>query len=120
MGRLVHIEITADDTSRARKFYSIFDWTFEDSNLAGVDYTLAHTGTGEPGLDAAIMPRRYNPQPAIHWVAVDDLTSMMEKVQQAGGSLAGEIHTVPGIGNTIYCKDSEGNTFGMLQPLPRA
>ena len=25
---------------------------------------------------------------------------------------------MPGIGGTVYAKDTEGNTFGMIQPLP--
>jgi predicted enzyme related to lactoylglutathione lyase len=65
------------------------------------------------------MPRAYKKQPVINWVAVDDLDDMIEKVRAAGGTVDGEIQTVPGIGDTIYGTDTEGNHFGMIKPLPR-
>lgn len=121
MGRIVHFEITAEDVTRAKAFYEIFDWEITDSGMPGAEYWLAHTGEqGSMGVDGAIMPRSYNPQPAILWVGVDDLDVAMGKVVAAGGSIAGDKQTVPGVGDTVYAKDTEGNTFGMLQPLPRA
>jgi predicted enzyme related to lactoylglutathione lyase len=70
------------------------------------------------GINGAIMPRAYNPQPVINWVGVGDLDDMISKVKAAGGEIVGERQTVPGIGDTIYARDTEGNTFGMIQPLP--
>ena len=118
MARIVHFEITADDVERARKFYEIFDWEITSSGMPGVDYWLVHTGEGGIGINGAIMPRAYNPQPVINWVGVSDLDDAIDKVQEAGGQIVGERQTVPGIGDTIYAKDTEGNTFGMIQPLP--
>jgi predicted enzyme related to lactoylglutathione lyase len=43
----------------------------------------------------------------------------MERVIAAGGAVLGEKQTVPGVGDTIYATDTEGNTFGIIQPLPR-
>jgi predicted enzyme related to lactoylglutathione lyase len=43
---------------------------------------------------------------------------MVDKVKAAGGEIVGERQTVPGVGDTIYAKDTEGNTFGIIQPLP--
>jgi predicted enzyme related to lactoylglutathione lyase len=120
MGRVVHFEITADDVARARKFYEIFGWEMKDSGMPGAEYWLASTGDGEPGIDGAIMPRSYKPQPVIHWIGVDDLDAMVEAVKEAGGHVIGEKQTVPGIGDTIYAVDTEGDTFGMIEPLPRA
>ncbi len=119
MGRVVHFEITADDVARARKFYEIFDWEISDAGMPGGEYWLAKTGEGGMGIDGAIMPRAYKPQPTIAWMAVDDLDDMIEKVKAAGGSVNGEKQTVPGVGDTIYITDTEGNTVGLLQPLPR-
>jgi predicted enzyme related to lactoylglutathione lyase len=86
--------------------------------MPGVDYWLAHTGEGGMGINGAIMPRAYNPQPVINWVGVGDLDDMVDKVRAAGGEIVGEKLTVPGIGDTIYAKDTEGNTFGIIQPFP--
>jgi predicted enzyme related to lactoylglutathione lyase len=118
MARVVHFEITADDVERARKFYEIFGWEITSSGMPGVDYWLAHTGEEGLGINGAIMPRAYNPQPVINWVGVGDLDDMIGKVKAAGGEIVGERQTVPGVGDTIYAKDTEGNTFGMIQPLP--
>lgn len=118
MARVVHFEITADDVERARTFYEIFGWDIVASGMPEVDYWLVHTGEGRMGIDGAIMPRAYNAQPVINWVSVEDLDEMIGRVQAAGGDVVGERHTVPGIGDTIYARDTEGNTFGMIQPLP--
>jgi predicted enzyme related to lactoylglutathione lyase len=120
MGRVVHFEITADDTARAQKFYEIFDWEIADAGMLGADYRLAKTGDTPVGIDGAIMPRAYKSQPSIIWISVDNIDEMVEKVKSAGGETAGEKQTVPGIGNTIYIKDTEGNIVGLLQALPRA
>jgi predicted enzyme related to lactoylglutathione lyase len=120
MGRVVHFEITADDTARAKKFYEIFGWQIADANMPGGEYWLTKTGEkSDMGIDGAIMPRAYNPQPIIAWIDVDDLDAMIEKVKAAGGTVAGERQTVPGIGDTIYVKDTEGNTVGLIQAVPR-
>jgi len=119
MGRIVHFEITADDVSRARKFYEIFDWEITDAGMPGMDYWLAKTGDGGMGIDGAIMPRAFNTQPSIIWIGVGDLDATIARVVAAGGSTVGERQTVPGIGDTIYAKDTEGNTFGIIEPLPR-
>lgn len=121
MGRVNHFEITADDVQRARGFYAIFGWEITDSGTPGVEYWLAHTGPEtEIGANGAIMPRSYNSQPAILWIGVDDLDVMIERVKAAGGGIAGERQSIPGVGETIYARDTEGNTFGMIQPAPRS
>jgi hypothetical protein len=120
MGRVVHFEITADDVPRARRFYEIFDWTIADSGMPGAEYWLAHTGEGDIGINGAIMPRADKTQPVVHWIAVENLEAMIEKVKASGGQIVGERQTVPGTGDTIYARDTEGNTFGMIQPLPRS
>ncbi len=119
MGRVVHFEITAEDTARARKFYETFGWKIADAGMEGVDYWLAKTGDESMGIDGAIMSREYRKQPVIPWIAVEDLDAMIEKVTQAGGAVSGEKQTVPGIGDTVYINDTEGNTVGLIQPLPR-
>lgn len=119
MGRVVHFEITADDLERAKKFYEIFGWQMKDSGMPGGQYWLATTGTGDMGIDGAIMPRSFSSQPIINTISVDNLDEMMEKVKASGGKLDGERQTIPDVGDFVYAIDSEGNRFGMLQPLPR-
>ena len=86
----------------------------------GREYWLVDTGEGEIGINGAIMPRAYKTQPVVHWISVDNLDAMIDKVKASGGEIVGERQTVPGIGDTIYAHDTEGNIFGMIQPLPRS
>ena len=118
MARVVHFEITADDVERARKFYGIFGWEITTSGMPGVDYLAGPHRRGRHGDKRRDHARAYNPQPVINWVGVGDLDDMIHQVKAAGGEIVGERQTVPGIGDTIYAKDTEGNTFGMIQPLP--
>lgn len=123
MGRVVHFEITADDVARAKKFYEIFDWQMQDAGMEGLGtnkYLVAKTGDDKDmGTDGAIMTREFRKEPTIIWISVDNLDAMIEKVKSAGGEVAGDKQTVPGIGDTIYVKDTEGNTIGLIQALPR-
>jgi len=116
MGRVVHFEITVDDLERAKKFYEIFDWDITNANMPGADYWLIDTGKEELGINGAMMPRTYNPQPTINWISVDDIDEMIDKVKAAGGKTVGEKQSVPNVGYTVYCSDTEGNTFGLLEP----
>jgi predicted enzyme related to lactoylglutathione lyase len=43
----------------------------------------------------------------------------MAKVKGAGGEVLGEPMEIPGIGEYVSFRDTEGNRVGMLQPLPR-
>jgi predicted enzyme related to lactoylglutathione lyase len=122
MGRVVHFEITADDVERAKKFYEIFDWEISDANMPGLpsmQYLIAKTGEGVMGTDGAIMTRQFRKEPTIIWISVDNLDDMIEKVKSSGGKTVGDKQTVPGIGDTIYVSDTEGNTIGLIQALPR-
>ena len=58
--------------------------------------------------------KKYN----VLFIAVDDLSHSMEKVRQSGGEVLGEPAAIPGIGDFVMIKDTEGNRVGMLQPLP--
>jgi predicted enzyme related to lactoylglutathione lyase len=120
MGRVVHFEIAADDIERAKKFYEIFGWEITDSGMPGMEYWLAKTGEkGSMGIDGAIMPRSYSAQPIRNTIAVDNIDEMIEKVKASGGKVTEQKNTIPGVGEYVNAVDSEGNTFGMLQPLPR-
>lgn len=118
MGRVVHFEITAKDMERAKKFYEIFGWQISDSGMPGMQYWLAKTGEGG-GIDGAIMPKTYTKQAVRNTIAVDNIDEMIEKVKKAGGKISGEKDMIPGVGYYVNAVDTEGNEFGMLQPLPR-
>ena len=46
---------------------------------------------------------------------VEDLDAMVVKAVAAGGSIAVPKMPIPTMGWLAYCKDTEGNLFGMMQ-----
>lgn len=116
MGRVIHIEITADDVERATAFYATaFGWRSEASPFVD-GYKLADTGNG-PGVNGAVMKRELQAQPTIAWIQVDDIDAAIEAATKAGGSAVNEKNLIPGEGHVAYVRDTEGNLLGLKQPL---
>ncbi len=126
MARVIHFEIHAQDTQRAVKFYSdCFDWQIKLWD-GPVEYWLVTTGQNDqPGINGAIMQRRVeiDSEAVIGFVCTIDIENIdksMETVIKNGGQVVAEKMAVPGVGWMVYCKDSEGNIFGMMQNDPNA
>ena len=116
MPRVVHFEMGADKPGRAVRFYrKVFGWKIV--KWAGpVDYWLCTTGPDEQGgINGALMPRLDKSFATVNFVDVPALDGFLAKVVAAGGKTVGEKETIPGVGTFIYCQDTEGNTFGMMQ-----
>jgi predicted enzyme related to lactoylglutathione lyase len=116
-GQLVHFEIPAGDTAKARAFWgSLFGWQFESfPGPSEYHMTQISDGTG-----AAI----YDPDPADKrgtraYFDVDDIAAGATRVRELGGE-AGEAMAVPSMGWFSLCKDTEGNEFGLWQNDPSA
>jgi uncharacterized protein len=121
MGRVSHFEITADDPDRAAAFYrKAFDWELKDWG-GPFKYLLATTGPKDQvGIDGAIMPRGDRGQAVINTISVDRWEDGARAVTEAGGQLLMEKDAVPGQGYFAYCKDTEGNIFGIFEANPNA
>ncbi len=116
MPRVIHFEINADQPERAVKFYSdVFGWKIQ--NWGGpVDYWLASTGEqGQPGIDGAITKRMDPTATTVNTISVPSLEDFMAKVAEKGGKVITPKMAIPGVGYFAYCKDTEGNTFGIMQ-----
>jgi predicted enzyme related to lactoylglutathione lyase len=116
---MIHFEIQADDPQRAVGFYEkVLGWTV--THWGDQPYWLCKTGPDDqPGIHGAIMPRQH-PQPVIGTFDVADLTTAIAAVKAAGGELLHGPNEIPGVGSFAYCKDTEGNWFGLMQALPRS
>lgn len=116
MGRVSHFEITADDPARAAEFYrKAFGWEINDWG-GPFKYLLATTGPKEQvGIDGAIMDRHDSKQAVINTISVDKWETGAKAVSDAGGSVLQEKTAVPGQGYFAYCKDTEGNLFGIFE-----
>jgi len=119
MARVVHFEITADNPRRAAEFYSkAFGWKIEDGG-APFTYLLAETGPNDGmGINGAFMDRNDTKQAVINTISVDKWEDAAQAVRDAGGEVTMEKTEVPGIGWFAYCRDTEGNFFGILESLP--
>lgn len=119
MPRVVHFEFGASDLERAAAFYKIvFGWEIHKWD-GPVDYWLVTTGPEDkPGINGGLMNRRF--QNAVNTVEVDALDATVGKIVDAGGEVVQPKTAVPGIGYMAYCRDTEGNIFGLMQPDAKA
>lgn len=130
MNRIIHFEIHAGNPERAAKFYrDVFGWEINEWVIPGIQlkdenrYWLVTTGTdAETGINGGLLFRR-GPAPIegqpvnafVCTVGVSNLDESIDKALKAGGIIALPKMAVIDIGWLAYCKDTEGNIFGMMQ-----
>lgn len=127
MDPVVHFEMPYKDSKRTAAFYAnVFGWKMQDAGEAMGHYMTAATAEsdakGHPTVPGVINGGFY-PQDAAKEatapslvIAVDNVQESMKKVKDAGGTVLGEPHTIPGIGIYVSITDTEGNRISMLQP----
>jgi uncharacterized protein len=126
MNRVVHFEIYATNPHETIEFYRhVFGWKIEPWGPPEAEYWHISTGGEEPasdGLDGGLWRRR-GPSPLEGsgvnayscTIEVEDIDITLEKVKSAGGSISVEKNQIPGVGWLAYCKDTDGNLFGVVQ-----
>jgi predicted enzyme related to lactoylglutathione lyase len=123
--RIVHFEIEATDRERAKAFYAkAFGWQMQQLGEQMSNYVVVTTG--DPKEPGGINGGIYGTPPGAAKeltgyscvVGVDNIDQAMQSVKSAGGELMGDKMDIPGIGTFARCKDTEGNIFTLLQPLP--
>lgn len=126
MPRVVHFEIHAADPERAVNFYqTLFGWTFQKWE-GPMDYWLIITGPDDQrGINGGLVRRQgeIDGQAVIAYVCTVDVEDVEASVQSAidnGGQVALPKMPIPGVGWLAYCKDTEGNIFGVMQNDPNA
>jgi len=122
MPRVIHFEIQAGDPARAIDFYQqLFGWHFTKFDGGPMPYWLIKTGEAGPGIDGGLHPRpgELDGEAVIAFVCTVDVPNSddyLGRAQEAGASVCVPKMAIPGIGWLAYCKDTEGNIFGMLEP----
>ena len=126
MARVVHFEIHAADPDRAVNFYKkLFDWQFQKWE-GPMDYWLITTGPNEqPGINGGLVRRQgeIDGQAVIAYVCTVDVADVDASTNTAtsnGAQVVLPKMAIPGVGWLVYCKDTEGNIFGMMQGDPNA
>ena len=128
MSRVTHFEIHAEDTARAMKFYeSIFGWKFQKWD-GPWEYFLIMTGDKkDSGIDGGLIKRRgsgpseeQEVNAYVCTIGVDSVDDYVKKVEQNSGKVVVPKMPIQGVGYLAYCKDTEGNIFGIMQNDPSA
>lgn len=133
MGRVVHFEIPADDLERCANFYrNVFDWEIKKWD-GPFEYWMVMTGTQNSemvgkegqGIDGGLMKRMGPVTPAhpnafVCTIDTEDIDADIAKVLANGGEIALPKNEIPQVGLLAYCKDTEGNIFGLMQDLSRS
>ncbi len=112
--RVVHIEVPAGDTARAREFWSsLCGWSYQSWD-GPMEY---HMFEGEPG--GGLYPAQDEARGIRVYFPTDDVRAEVARVRELGGE-AEEPGSVPGMGWYAICRDTEGNEFGLWQNDPAA
>jgi uncharacterized protein len=118
MATIVHFELPAADTERAKGFWGgVFGWTF-----AGMDGPFEYFMTqGEEPTGGLFQSEEAGTGPIVYF-ATEDIDATLAKIRELGGS-ADEKQPIPTIGWFARCKDTEGNSFSLFQgddsvPMP--
>jgi len=116
MLRVSHFELPADDPEKLVKFYeNVFGWTVRKWD-GPVDYWLVMTGPeDQEGIDGGIARRGRGEAGVINSIDVPDVDKFIAKIEGAGGTVIVPKRAIPGVGYLAYCKDTEGNTFCIMQ-----
>ena len=115
-GQMVHVEIPAGDTAKAREFWSgLFGWQFQEYPGGPSEYHMTQfsetTGGAIHSSDGGSTTRLY--------FDVDDINVANARVRELGGE-AGDAMPVPGMGWFSHFTDVAGNDFGLWQSDPNA
>lgn len=110
-GKLVHVEIGAEDADRAQGFWSgVFGWEIGPSMSPEMDYRMFRSGEDQGGaISGADQPGNLRV-----YFDTEDIDATRAKVQELGGK-ADEKTPVSGYGWFASCHDTEGNAFSLWQ-----
>jgi uncharacterized protein len=115
-GQMVHLEIPAGDTAKAREFWGgLFGWQFQQFEGSPTEYHMTQLSDTQ---GAAVMAVEGGSSPRVYF-DVDDMKASAAKVKELGGS-CDDPAPVPGMGWFATCTDSGGNPFGLWQSDPNA
>ena len=121
MPRVVHFEIPVENPERTVKFYTdVFGWQVQKWQ-GPEEYWLISTGPKqEPGIDGGFFLPKGPMTGAVNTLDVPSIDEFLAKVAQTGGTVVVPKRAIPGVGYQAYCKDPEGNLFGIHQADPSA
>ena len=116
MPRVNHFELPADNPERAIEFYrKVFGWQIQEWGDQH-NYWLVKTGDSpQMGINGAIAKREDTPATTLT-IGVENADDYADKIRASGGKVLTAKLTIPKIGYMYYCEDTEGTSFGIIQP----
>lgn len=117
MPRVIHFEIAAKEPERTAEFYStVFGWEVRKWD-GPQEYWLVSTGSKDkPGIDGGISAPSGLFTGYVNTIEVPAIDDYLILIKKSGGKVLTDKMTIPQIGYLAYCKDPDGNIFGILQP----
>ena len=124
---VVHFEMPYENKDRMADFYTnAFGWKMQKFGEDMGNYVTAQTTEIDennmvkiPGtINGGFFPKKTDwpdQYPSVV-IAVDDIQSSINKVNNAGGKVLGEPMEIPGVGKYVSFTDTEGNRVSLLQP----
>jgi uncharacterized protein len=123
---VVHFELPYTDGERIARFYSeVFGWKVQNLGEDGENYILVKTAEkdAKPGFPAGAIngglfpvkpdwPAQY---PSIV-IGVDNIETVIQKINDNGGQVLGEPIDIPGFGMYVSFFDTEMNRNSIIQP----
>ncbi|EEF57943.1 VOC family protein [Pedosphaera parvula] len=112
---IVWFEIPADNTARAKKFYSsLFGWKIK--KFPGMkDYLHIDTGGANDTPDGGLMNRMHKDHTITNYISVESVDKSAAKVVKLGGNICKPKTAVPQMGYFVICQDTEKNTFALWE-----
>ena len=109
---IVHIELSAVDSTSAGKFYSdLFGWTV--TPFSGSDYLTFEAKPG-PGGGFNVVDDDHKRGEIIPYIQVDDIDAMLSRVVAHGGKTIRGKSEIPGEGYFGIFEDPSGNRVGLF------
>jgi len=126
MNPVVHFEMPYRDRQRAADFYArAFGWQTQLLGPEMGDYLLVTTAVSDARPDVPrgaingglfpFKPDWPDQYPSVV-IGVEDIRVAMNRVVKAGGQVLGEPMQIPGVGEYVSFRDTEGNRNSMMQP----
>lgn len=120
MNRPIHFELGVVDPERAAKFYqAALGWEIRKWD-GPAPYWVIVTGKDGRGIDGGMLVHQDKAPRTVNTIEVANVDESGAKVTECGGKVVVPRMAIPGVGWLIYCQDTEGNLFGMMQADPAA
>lgn len=117
MPRVIHFEIAAKEPERTAEFYAnVFGWKVQKWD-GPQDYWLVSTGSPDhPGIDGGIFAPSGLFTGYVNTIEVPAIDDYLILIAKTGGRVLTDKMKIPEMGYLAYCKDPDGNIFGLMQP----